>query len=80
MRLDRKKILLVMGTRPEAIKLAPVLHALQRTSSRIEVEVCVTRQHSELLDPVLELFDIRPKFDLALMKPNQSLPQLADRK
>ena len=63
MRIERKKILLVMGTRPEAIKLAPVLRALQRASSPIDVEVCVTRQHSELLDPVLELFEIRPKFD-----------------
>ena len=79
MRIERKKILLVMGTRPEAIKLAPVLRALQRASSPIDVEVCVTRQHSELLDPVLELFEIRPKFDLALMKPNQSLAQLTSR-
>lgn len=76
MRLDRKKILLVMGTRPEAIKLAPVLRALQDASARPEIEVCVTRQHSELLDPVLELFGIRPTFDLALMKPNQSLAEL----
>ena len=71
-----KRILLVIGTRPEAIKLAPVLEAFRRRGSAIEVEVCITRQHSELLDPVLELFGIRPKFDLALMRPNQSLASL----
>lgn len=69
-----KRILVVIGTRPEAIKLAPVLDAFRRRS--LTAEVCITRQHSELLDPVLELFAIRPKFDLALMRPNQSLASL----
>jgi UDP-N-acetylglucosamine 2-epimerase (non-hydrolysing) len=71
-----KRILLVVGTRPEAIKMAPVLDALRRRAGEATVEVCNTRQHSELLDPVLELFAIRPKFDLALMRPNQSLADL----
>jgi UDP-N-acetylglucosamine 2-epimerase (non-hydrolysing) len=70
-----KRILLVIGTRPEAIKMAPVLDALRRRAGDA-VEVCNTRQHSELLDPVLELFAIRPKFDLALIRPNQSLADL----
>lgn len=73
------KILIVIGTRPEAIKLAPVLAALQRSPGAAAVEVCVTRQHSELLDAVLELFAIRPAFDLALMKPNQTLAELTAR-
>jgi len=79
MRLDRRKILIVVGTRPEAIKIAPVLRALREAGRAAEVEVCVTRQHSELLDPVLELFAIRPAFDLALMKPNQGLAGLTSR-
>lgn len=79
MRLARKKILVVVGTRPEAIKIAPLLRALQGTVPQAEVEVCATRQHSELLDPALELFQIRPGFDLALMKPNQSLADLTSR-
>lgn len=79
MRLSHKRILIVAGTRPEAIKIAPVLRALQAAAGKVEVEVCVTRQHSELLDPVLELFQIRPAFDLALMKPNQGLAELTSR-
>jgi UDP-N-acetylglucosamine 2-epimerase (non-hydrolysing) len=74
-----RKILIVVGTRPEAIKIAPLLGALQRSTPAVTVEVCITRQHSELLDPVLELFGIRPAFDLALMKPNQGLGELTAR-
>lgn len=74
-----KNILIVAGTRPEAIKLAPLLPALRAYGDRIAVEVCVTRQHNELLDQVLAQFDIRPKFDLALMKPNQTLAELTAR-
>jgi UDP-N-acetylglucosamine 2-epimerase (non-hydrolysing) len=79
MRLDRKRILLVIGTRPEAIKMAPVLAALERRADEVEVAVCVTRQHSELLDAVLDLFHIRPSYDLALMKPDQGLGELTAR-
>jgi UDP-N-acetylglucosamine 2-epimerase (non-hydrolysing) len=79
MRVDRKRILLVIGTRPEAIKMAPVLAALERRADEVSVEVCVTRQHSELLDAVLDLFRIRPNYDLALMKPNQGLGELTAR-
>jgi UDP-N-acetylglucosamine 2-epimerase (non-hydrolysing) len=70
---------MVIGTRPEAIKMAPVLAALQRSPGAGSVEVCITGQHTELLDPVLQLFGIRPAFDLALMKPNQSLAELTAR-
>ena len=66
------KVLLVFGTRPEAIKMAPVVRAL-KDSPRIDARVCVTAQHREMLDQVLDLFDITPDFDLDLMKPGQGL-------
>lgn len=67
-----KKILLVFGTRPEAIKMAPLVKAFEKELS-IESKVCVTAQHREMLDQVLELFDIKPDYDLNLMKPGQDL-------
>jgi UDP-N-acetylglucosamine 2-epimerase (non-hydrolysing) len=67
-----KKILLVFGTRPEAIKMAPLAKALQ-TDERFETKVCVTAQHREMLDQVLEVFSIIPDYDLDLMRPGQSL-------
>lgn len=67
-----KKVLLVFGTRPEAIKMAPLVKAFENESS-IESRVCVTAQHREMLDQVLELFDIKPDYDLNLMKPGQDL-------
>lgn len=69
------KTLTVFGTRPEAIKLAPVLQTLQRFP-KIESRVCVTAQHREMLDQVLKIFEIHPDYDLNLMRPNQSLYQL----
>jgi UDP-N-acetylglucosamine 2-epimerase (non-hydrolysing) len=74
-----RNILIVAGTRPEAIKIAPLLPALGAYRDRVHTEVCVTRQHVELLDPVLKQFDIRPRFDLALMRPNQTLAELTGR-
>ena len=68
-----KKILIVFGTRPEAIKMAPVVKELQKDSVNFETKVCVTAQHREMLDQVLELFDIVPNYDLNLMKPGQDL-------
>lgn len=68
-----KKILVVFGTRPEAIKMAPLVKRLQKESSWCEMKVCVTAQHREMLDQVLELFDITPDFDLNIMKPGQDL-------
>lgn len=66
------KVLTVFGTRPEAIKMAPVVLALQQAEG-IESQVCVTAQHRQMLDQVLNLFDIKPDYDLDLMAPNQDL-------
>lgn len=66
------KILTVFGTRPEAIKMAPVVHALARDAA-IEAKVCVTAQHREMLDQVLDLFEIQPDFDLNIMQPGQDM-------
>jgi UDP-N-acetylglucosamine 2-epimerase (non-hydrolysing) len=71
--MGRKKILLVFGTRPEAIKMAPLYKALKGNSEHFDVQLCVTAQHREMLDQVLELFDIVPDVDLNLMRPGQSL-------
>lgn len=71
-------ILVAMGTRPEAIKLFPVIHALKREPN-FDVTVCVTAQHREMLDQVLSIADIEPDVDLDLMRPNQSLPQITSR-
>lgn len=72
------KVLTVFGTRPEAIKMAPLVHALA-TDKRFESKLCVTAQHREMLDQVLELFDITPDYDLNLMKAGQTLPQITSR-
>lgn len=66
------KVLTVFGTRPEAIKMAPLVHALA-ADSFFEAKVCVTAQHREMLDQVLRLFEIKPDIDLNIMKPGQSL-------
>lgn len=68
-----KKILLVFGTRPEAIKMAPLVKALQKDTDHFETRVCVTAQHRQMLDQVLEVFDITPEYDLNIMAPNQDL-------
>ena len=69
------KLLIVFGTRPEAIKMAPLVKELQK-SSKLVVKVCVTAQHRQMLDQVLQLFEITPDYDLDLMRPGQTLPQL----
>ncbi len=69
----RKKILLVFGTRPEAIKMAPLVRKLKMDNGEWKIKVCVTAQHREMLDQVLELFEIEPDYDLNLMKPGQDL-------
>ncbi len=71
----KQKVLLVFGTRPEAIKMAPLVKALQADDA-FEAKVCVTAQHRQMLDQVLALFDIQPEFDLNLMKPNQDLTDI----
>ena len=64
------KILFVFGTRPEAIKMAPVIRALE---GNFDIKLCVTAQHRQMLDQVLELFEIKPDFDLDVMQPGQDL-------
>ena len=73
-----KKVLTVFGTRPEAIKMAPLVHALAN-DERFDARVCVTAQHREMLDQVLELFEIYPCYDLNLMKAGQTLPEVTSR-
>jgi UDP-N-acetylglucosamine 2-epimerase (non-hydrolysing) len=70
------KILSVFGTRPEAVKMAPIVKLLARTAG-IESRVCVTAQHRQMLDQVLRLFEIKPDYDLDLMRDDQSLAQLS---
>ena len=69
------RVLSIFGTRPEAVKMAPVVQVLGATAG-IESTVCVTAQHRQMLDQVLTLFDIHPDVDLNLMRPNQSLAEL----
>lgn len=70
-----KRVLAIFGTRPEAVKMAPVIMALKK-SPGIETRVCITAQHREMLDQVLSLFEIHPDVDLNLMQPNQNLAEL----
>ena len=74
-----KKILLVFGTRPEAIKMAPLVKVLQKDSEHFETKICVTAQHRQMLDQVLEVFDIVPEYDLNIMAPNQDLYDITSR-
>jgi UDP-N-acetylglucosamine 2-epimerase (non-hydrolysing) len=69
----KKKMLIVFGTRPEAIKMAPLVKAFENKSDQFELKVCVTAQHREMLDQVLDLFEIEPAYDLDIMKPGQDL-------
>lgn len=72
------KVLTVFGTRPEAIKMAPLVHALAK-DPHFEAKVCVTAQHREMLDQVLKLFSITPDYDLNIMKPGQGLTEITCR-
>ena len=69
----KKKIMLVFGTRPEAIKIAPLVKEFQKNQEDFETIVCVTGQHREMLDQVLKIFDIKPDYDLNIMKQGQDL-------
>lgn len=73
------RVLVVFGTRPEAIKLAPVIRQLAADPSKFEVKTCVTGQHRQMLDQVLGIFDLSPDYDLNIMAPDQSLFQSASR-
>ena len=76
--MSKKKIITIFGTRPEAIKMAPLVKELEKREE-IESKVCVTAQHREMLDQVLELFDIEPDFDLNIMKTKQSLTGISNK-
>jgi UDP-N-acetylglucosamine 2-epimerase (non-hydrolysing) len=74
-----KRILFIFGTRPEAIKLCPVVRHMKTASESLDVKVCVTAQHRGMLDQVLKCFDVRPDYDLDLMTPGQTLAQITAR-
>ena len=71
----KRKVLIIFGTRPEAIKMAPLVKSLER-DTRINPIVCVTAQHRDMLDQVLQAFDIEPNYDLNIMKPGQTLSDI----
>jgi len=71
-----KKVLIIFGTRPEAIKMAPLVKEFKKHTDLFEAKVCITAQHREMLDQVMTFFDIKADFDLDLMKPNQNLYSL----
>ena len=73
------KLMVIFGTRPEVIKLAPVIREARNQSSKIELQICSTGQHREMLNQAMSVFDIHPDIDLAIMVENQSLPDLTSR-
>ncbi|MGI6741039.1 MAG: non-hydrolyzing UDP-N-acetylglucosamine 2-epimerase [Brevefilum sp.] len=73
------RIMVIFGTRPEAVKLAPVIKECQKHAYKIDTRVCVTAQHREMLDQVLDVFGIKPDLDLDIMQPDQNLSQLTAR-
>ena len=75
----KKKVLVVFGTRPEAIKMAPVVLELLKNSDHFETRVCITAQHREMLDQVLTIFEIEPDYDLNIMKAGQDLYDITSR-
>lgn len=74
-----KKVMLVFGTRPEAIKMCPLVKEFQKRSGEFEIIVCVTGQHREMLDQVLQIFDVKPDYDLNIMKQGQDLTDVTAR-
>ncbi len=77
--MRRQRLFFAIGTRPEAVKLAPVVRAARELPDEFEAIVCLSGQHRELVAPLVEWFDIRPACDLKVMSPNQSLTELASR-
>ena len=76
--MNKIKVMTIFGTRPEAIKMAPLVKELEKRNE-IESIVCVTAQHREMLDQVLEVFNIKPDYDLNIMKQGQTLSQITSR-
>ena len=77
--MNKIKVMTIFGTRPEAIKMAPLVKELEKNGDKIESVVCVTAQHRQMLDQVLEIFDIKPDYDLNIMKDRQTLVDIAVR-
>lgn len=77
--IGKKRVMLVFGTRPEAIKMAPLVKELERREQEFETIVCVTGQHRQMLDQVLNIFDIVPQHDLNIMKQGQDLYDITTR-
>ena len=77
--MEKIRCLIVFGTRPEAIKMAPLVKELQKFPDRIDSKVCVTAQHRDMLDQVLSIFQIEPEYDLNIMLPGQTLTQITSR-
>ena len=76
--MSKIKVMTVFGTRPEAIKMAPLVHALE-LNENTESIVCVTAQHREMLDQVLDIFQIKPDYDLNIMQPRQTLALITEK-
>lgn len=76
--VDSMKVMTVFGTRPEGIKMAPIIKELERREN-VESVVCITAQHRQMLDPVLNLFNIKPDYDLNIFKPGQTLTEITTR-
>ncbi len=77
--MKKIKVMTIFGTRPEAIKMAPLVKELEKYNNEIESVVCVTAQHRQMLDQVLEIFNIKPDYDLNIMKERQTLVEIASR-
>ena len=77
--MNKIKVMTIFGTRPEAIKMAPLVKELEANSDKIESIVCVTAQHRQMLDQVLDIFDIKPDYDLNIMKDRQTLVEIVTR-
>ncbi|MGN1092624.1 MAG: non-hydrolyzing UDP-N-acetylglucosamine 2-epimerase, partial [Monoglobaceae bacterium] len=77
--MSKIKVMTIFGTRPEAIKMAPLVKELEKNSDKIESIVCVTAQHRQMLDQVLDIFDIKPDYDLNIMKDRQTLVEIVTR-
>ena len=73
------RILFVFGTRPEAIKMVPLIKKCQKYPGELEVSICVTGQHREMLDQVLHIFDVKPNYDLNIMRQGQDLYDITAR-
>ncbi len=77
--MDKIKVLTVFGTRPEAVKMAPLVKALKKNEDRFQSKICVTAQHRDMLDQVLKIFDIEPDYDLDIFESGQTLTQITCR-